>query len=61
MQASVHRRTTLTCSWTQPSTHRHLSVTEYLAYDMFVLASKHHAVFSSVPIFLPLQNSGQMA
>lgn len=50
-----------TCSWTQPSTQRHLSVTEYRAYDMLVLASKHQAVFCSVPIFLPLQNRGQMA
>lgn len=51
----------LTCSWTQPSTHRHLSVTEYWAYDMFVVASKHHAVLCSVPIVLPLQKSGHIA
>lgn len=27
---------------------------------MFVLASKHHAVFSSVPRMFPLQKRGQM-
>lgn len=34
---------------------------EYCAYDMFVAASKHHAVFSSVPMTFPPQKSGQMA
>lgn len=49
-----------TCSWTQPSFHSHLSVVVYCAYDMFVLASKHHDELASVEIFLPLQKSGQI-
>lgn len=49
-----------TCSWTQPSTQRHLSVVEYCAYDMFVLASKHQEVLCSLPNFFPLQKRGQM-
>jgi len=34
---------------------------EYRAYDMLVLASKHHDVLDSLPIFLPLQKRDQMA
>lgn len=49
-----------TCSWTQPPTQSHLSVVEYCANDMFVLASKHQAVLSSVPSGFPLQKRGQM-
>lgn len=62
IQASqlVQRIGAPTCSWTQPPTQRHLSVVEYLAYDMFVLASKHQAVFCSLPSLLPLQKMGQM-
>lgn len=49
-----------TCSWTQPSTQSHLSVVEYCAYDMFVLASKHQVVLCSLPILFPVQKRDQI-